>query len=60
MRLIQSGLFQFQYGAVKSLTVIAGGLVLMTNFNSSMVRLKASGGTGASDKHYISIPVWCG
>ena len=52
-------LFQFQYGAIRSLI---RGMVLngLSGFNSNMVRLEAIGLIPESAKIlFVSIPIWC-
>ena len=56
---MQQGIFQFQYGAIKSLGM-AGITLWLQHFNSNMVRLK-----DATQEQPlwlpldISIPIWC-
>ena len=50
--------FQFLYGAIKSKPPDNDDEYL-TNFNSSMVRLKGRRGISCSAIRHISIPLWC-
>ena len=51
-------LFQFQYGSIKRLMMMAVFSKLMNNFNSNMVRLKAHSIFQKALFYFISIPIW--
>ncbi len=51
-------LFQFQYGAIKSIPILRK-CSATSDFNSNMVRLKATKLSPCRVTQLISIPIWC-